>query len=194
MGIKYFKLRIPNPFKVSAKLLIVGALLLLSCSGEEVDPAYVESEYELDGKLYKIVSGMYREKSSESGGPDQLRIVQEVSPGGERDMIILIPVQGSGRLEGSYIYSKTGDIRTYNIVYVRNIKEDDSFEWITNGEMGSPLEIIRAGSEQGQTIYTIRIEDFVLNYGFYDFLGDKWVSLGNKEFSFSYQGTIDPAD
>ena len=187
-------MRIPKPVPFFTKLLITGMLLFLSCAEEEVDPTFVESEYELDGKLHKIVSNLYREKSSEAGGPDQLRLIQEVSAGEERDMIILIPVQGSGRLEGSYIYSKTGDIRTYNIVYVRNIKDDNSFEWITNGEIGSALEIIRAGSEQGKPIYTIRIEDFVLDYGFYDFLGDKWVSLGKKEFSFQYQGSIDPAD
>lgn len=175
-------------------MLAIGFMFCLACSEEEVDPTFVESEYELDGTLHKIVSGMFWAKATETGGQDQLRIVQEVQAGLEKDMILLIPVQGSGKLEGSYIYSKTGDIRTYDLIYVRNIKEDNSFDWITNGDIGSPLEIIRAGSEQGQPIYTIRIEDFVLDHGFYDFLGDKWVSLGKKNFRFQYQGTISSSE
>lgn len=183
-------MRDSNRVWVSARALITGLILFVGCSEEVVDPTFVESEYELDDNLFKIRSEMFWEKVQVEGEEDQLRLVQEIAPGGQKDMIILIPVQGSGRLEGSYIYSKTGDIRTYNIVYVRNIEDDNTFEWITNGDVGSPLEIIRAGTQNGQPVYTIVIEDFILNYGFYDFLGDKWVSLGTKNFRFQYQGPI----
>lgn len=174
---------------------LCGACILFlgfsGCSDEEVDPTFVESEFRLDDALYKIDSNLYWHRPDESGEEDQIRLLQEVSGDGENDMIVLIPVLGSGSLEGSYIFSKTGDIRTYNLVYVRDIDNEKSFEWITNGNLGAPLTIIRAGSENGQPIYTIQIEDFDLNYGFYDFLGDKWVSLGVKKFSFQYQGVIE---
>jgi hypothetical protein len=74
---------------------------------------------------------------------------------------------------------------------VKNIVNENSFDWITDGDMGSTLEIIRAGSRDGKPLYTIRIDNFDLNYGFYDFLGDAWVSLGVKKFKFQYQGIID---
>ncbi len=164
---------------------------LSGCAEEEVDPTFVESEFRLDDALFKIETNLYWQKAGESGEEDQIRLLQEVSDNGEMDMIVLIPVLGSSNLEGSYIYSKTGDIRTYNAVYVRNIENENEFEWITNGNFGSPLTIVRAGSENGQPVYTLKIEDFELNYGFYDFVGDKWVSLGVKKFSFQYQGVID---
>ena len=176
---------------ICARLVILGLLLFSACSDEEVDPTFVESEYELDGELFKIDSSLFWVKADEGGQEDQIRLIQQTSPQGQNDMIVLIPVQGNGKLEGSYIYSKTGDIRTYNIVYVKNIVNENSFDWITDGDVGSPLEIIRAGSRDGKPVYTIRIDDFDLNYGFYDFLGDAWVSLGVKKFKFQYQGLID---
>jgi hypothetical protein len=166
-------------------------LALWGCSDEEVDPTFVESEFRLNGALFKIDGNMYWHRAEQAGEEDQIRLLQEVSTDGEKDMIVLIPVLGSGDLEGSYIYSKTGDIRTYNIVYVRDIENKNSFEWITNGNFGSPLSITRAGSDNGEPVYTLKIEDFELNYGFYDFLGDKWVSQGVKDFSFQYQGVIE---
>lgn len=165
--------------------------VLSGCSDEEVDPTFVESEFRLDDALFKIETNIYWHRTGEAGEEDQMRLLQEVSEDGETDMIVLVPVVGSGTLEGSYIYSKTGDIRTYNVVYVRDIEDKNNFEWITNGNFGSPLTIVRAGSENGEPVYTLKIEDFELNYGFYDFLGDKWVSLGVKNFSFQYQGAIE---
>ena len=151
----------------------------------------VDSEYELDGRLFKIESDLFWVKSGQAGEEDQIRLIQETSGDGDRDMIVLIPVLGNGKLEGSYIYSKTGDIRTYDIVYVKNIKNQNSYDWITNGESGSALQIVRAGSRDGEPVYTLRIEDFDLDYGFYDFLADTWVSKGIKKFRFQYQGSID---
>lgn len=154
----------------------------------------MESEFELDGSLFKIESNLFWEKADGPGEEDQIRLVEQVSENGQKDMIVLVPVLGSGKLEGSFIYSKTGDVRTYNIVYVRNIQSNNKYDWITNGNLGSPLQIVKAGSENGSPVYTIRIEDFDLNYGFYDLLGDKWVSLGTKKFRFQYQGTIDESN
>jgi len=176
---------------IALGIVLLGVLTFAGCSEDDVDPTFVESEYELDGKRYSIDSNLFFTKAAEAGEEDQIRLIQETSPDGQQDMILFIPVQGSGRFEGSYIYSKTGDIRTYNVVYVRNMQSDDSFDWVTNGDQGSPMQIIRAGSQNGEPVYTIIIEDFDLNYGFYDFLGDKWVSLGIKKFRFQYQGTID---
>ena len=171
--------------------LLAVFFALSGCSEEEVDPTFVESQYLIDDTLFKIETNLYWERPKESGAEDQIRLLQEVSGNGEKDMIVLVPVLGTGSLEGSYIYSKTGDIRTYNVVYVRNIEDENNFEWITNGNFGNALTIVRAGSENGEPVYTLKIEDFELNYGFYDFLGDKWVSLGVKKFSFQYQGVIE---
>lgn len=166
-------------------------MVLSACTEDEVDPTIIESEYELDGELFNIDSNLFWVKANEPGEQDQLRLIQQSSPEGKEDMVVLIPVKGTSKLEGSYIYSKTGDIRTYDIVYVKNIENQNSFEWITNGDGGSPLQIIRAGSKDGKPLYTILIDDFDLNYGFYDFLGDAWVSLGVKKFRFQYQGNIE---
>ena len=171
--------------------LFLLCMIWIGCSEEEVDPTIVESEYRLDEQLFEIDTRMFWRSATEPGSEDQLRLLQEVSEDGETDMIVVIPVVGSGKLAGSYIYSKTGDIRTYDVVYVRNIENEKSFEWITNGNSGTPLTIVRAGTENGEPIYTIQIEDFELNYGYYDFLGDKWISLGLKKFSFQYQGVIE---
>lgn len=178
--------------KTKALIAALMALMTLSaCSEDEVDPTVVDSEYELDGRLFKIESDLFWVKSGQAGEEDQIRLIQETSGDGDRDMIVLIPVLGNGKLEGSYIYSKTGDIRTYDIVYVKNIKNQNSYDWITNGESGSALQIVRAGSRDGEPVYTLRIEDFDLDYGFYDFLADTWVSKGIKKFRFQYQGSID---
>lgn len=175
-------------------LSILFTLIFVSCSESEVDPTFVESEYELDGRLYPIDSNLFWKRINEPGTEDQIRLVQTVESDAETDVIILIPVLGNGPIEGSYIYSKTGDIRTYDIVYVRNVDNEEKYEWITNGNQGDPLNIIRAGSENGKPIYTITLDDFDLNFGFYDFLGDKWVSNGIKKFRFQYQGPIDDAN
>lgn len=164
---------------------------LSGCSDDEVDPTFVESEFRLDETLYTIESTMFWKAIREPGEEDQIRLLQEVSEDGETDMIVIIPVLGSGDLEGTYIFSKTGDIRTYNFVYVRDIENENSFEWITNGNSGDPLTITRAGTENGKPIYTLQIENFELNYGNFDFVGNKWISLGVKKFSFQYQGVIE---
>ncbi len=90
---------------------------LLGCSDEQVDPTPVESEFLLDGTLYKIESKMYWQRVEEPGEEDQIRLMQKVSEGGETDMIVVIPVLGSGKLEGSYIFSKTGDNRTGQLTF-----------------------------------------------------------------------------
>ena len=91
---------------------------------------------------------------------------------------------GPGSLEGAYLYSQTGDTRTYDIRYVHGLDEQGEFEWSTNGEEGSQLVIVNEGKVEGVKVYTLRLEQFDLNYGQWDFLNGNWNSFGIKGFNF----------
>ena len=160
----------------------------ISCSGEAEAFLPLESAYTLGGQDYKIESKMYF-IDGVKGEPDQLRLEQNI-PGQEgKDVIVLLPVQGPGEIDGSYLFSKTGDIGTYDLVYLKN-RQGDAYDWITNGDTGAKLKIVYEGIQEGQETYTLILEDFDLNYGNWDFIGGKWNSKGNIPFSFQYQGVI----
>ena len=77
---------------------------------------------------------------------------------------------------------------TYDLVFLHSTDVEESIEWYTNGDNGASLEIIYMGKVDGQEIYRILIPEFTLNYGYWDYLAGKWVSLGLKAFRFSYEG------
>ncbi|WP_424352643.1 hypothetical protein [Lutimonas sp.] len=106
-------------------------------------------------------------------------------------MIMISPVNGPSSLEGTYVYSKTGDIGTYDLKFVHATDGEDELLWYTNGEKGEVLSIQSMGERAGQKIYRIILSDFDLNYGYWDYLAGKWVSLGQKAFRLSYEGPIE---
>lgn len=175
-------------FKIT---LIVMLHLLDSCSSSDTVKEPLVSEYQLENKAYGISTKMYWEKATASGEVDQLRVKELIPDTSLSDLIILSPVPGPSALEGTYVYSKTGDIGTYDLVFVHSIDEEGEYQWLTDGDEGSELIIELDGKVEGQNIYRLLISEFTLNYGYWDFLGGKWVSLGNKPFKLSYQGPVE---
>ena len=172
---------------------VVGALmlvLLVSCSGNDTIKDPLVSEYELSGELFNINTYMYWENANTSGEVDQIRLMEPIPNSSLFDLIIISPVPGPDSLEGNFLFSKTGDIGTYDLVFVHNFDEEDEYQWLTNGENGEGLVIELDGVENGQNIYRLVIPNFTLNYGYWDYLAGKWISEGQKQFKISYQGPI----
>lgn len=76
-------------------------------------------------------------------------------------------------------------------MFVHGVDGDGAYEWLTDGDEGSELVIELDGKVDGQNIYRLVISNFILNYGYWDYLGGKWVSLGHKQFKISYQGPVE---
>ncbi|WKK65133.1 hypothetical protein [Lutimonas zeaxanthinifaciens] len=172
------------------KLLILTYFTISSCSSSDDVVEPLESQYFLDGKQKLIQAEMYRESTGEQGVADQIRLLEPLDDPGLYDLIIFSPVPGASELEGVYIYSKTGDIGTYDLSFVHSTDGNDQWDWYTNGENGLRLEIQYMGKTDGIKQYRIVLDDFDLNYGYWDYLGGKWVSQGFKKFSFSYEGPL----
>lgn len=170
------------------------AATLASCSDSDSPPADLESFYALDGKSFPIRSELFWEETGAESRPDQIRLREPVPGSSVYDLVILTPISGSGDLEGSYVYSKTGDIGTYDLIFVHGVNADDDFEWTTNGESGSRLEIAKVGKVDGRMVYTLQISSFRLNCGYWNYLAGEWVSIDFKEFIYQYQGPIAEAD
>ena len=160
----------------------------LSCSDDGGQFVPLDSAYTLGEQDFKIDSRMYFVKGAK-GEPDQLRLEQTIPGQDGPDVIVFLPVKGPGELEGSYLFSRTSDIGTYDLVYLKN-RNGQSFEWMTNGDSGARLEIVYEGVREGQPTYSLTLSDFDLNYGNWDFIAGKWNSMGNLPFSFQYQGVI----
>ena len=159
-------------------LIFVWILMLSSgagCSSNDSPRETVDNEYSLDGLVTSIETHMYWENSAK-GGMGQLRIEQPLDNTSLRDLIVISPVQGPSSLEGTYIYSRTEDVGTYDLSFVHATDGEDHFAWYTRGDSGAPLEIKSMGKQDGQDIYRILIPSFTLNYGYWDFLAGKWVS------------------
>ena len=172
-------------------VVIMMIFLIVSCSGSDTVKEPLVSEYQLDNKVYSISTKMYWEEADASGEVDEIRL-KELIPGSLlSDLIVISPVRGPASLEGTYVYSKTGDIGTYDLVFVHGIDSDGAYEWFTDGEEGSELVVELDGKVDGEQIYRLVITDFTLNYGYWDYLGGKWVSSGFKQFNISYQGPIE---
>lgn len=172
-------------------LLILIGILLVSCSDSDTIREPLISEYEIDNERFEITTKMFWQDASTSGEADQIRLMQPIVGSSLYDLVILSPVPGPSALEGTYIFSKTGDIGTYNLIFVHATDGEENYEWFTNGDAGAVLEIEPDGRENGQNIYRLVISNFTLNYGYWDYLAGKWVSEGQKQFKISYQGPIE---
>lgn len=171
-------------------LLIFIFFTTFSCSSSDEVVEPLLSQYTLDGSQILIQTEMYRESSGEQGEADQIRLMEPLDDGGLYDLIIFSPVPSASQLEGVYVYSKTGDIGTYDLSFVHSTDGNDQWAWYTNGESGNKLEIQYMGKADGISQYRIVLDDFDLNYGYWDYLAGKWVSQGLKSFSFSYEGPL----
>lgn len=166
--------------------------LVLSCADNETPPEAIENEYVLGDSVNEINTTMYWEYAGPEGGVDQIRLFEPLLDPDVYDLIVLSPVTGPSSLEGSYVFSKTGDVGTYDLKFVHATDGEGTQEWYTNGEDGARLQIRTMGKNQnGQVVYRILLPEFNLNYGYWDYLAGKWVSLGNKAFALSYEGPID---
>ena len=165
-------------------------LVMHSCSDSDGPQQELESLYVLDGNSFPIRSELFWEDAIEAGRPDQIRLWEPIPGSSLYDLVILTPVSGSGELEGSYVYSKTGDIGTYDLIFVHGVNAEEEFEWTTNGESGSRLEIREVGKIDGQLVYTLQVSSFRLNCGYWNFLAGEWVSVDFKDLLFQYQGPI----
>jgi hypothetical protein len=174
------------------KVILIGtAILMVSCSESDTLREPLVNEYEIDLEKSEITTNMYWEEATESGEADQIRLMEPIRESSLYDLVILSPVPGPAELEGTYIFSKTGDIGTYNLIFVHATDGLEDYEWYTNGDIGDVLSIELEGKENGQKIYRLVISNFTLNYGYWDYLAGKWVSEGQKQFKISYQGPIE---
>lgn len=171
-------------------LFFVCLKLLVSCSSSDAPVEPIVNEYQLDGEVFSITSEMSWVKAGGRQAEDQLRLLEPIPDSDLYDLIIFSPKSSSSLLEGSYVYSQTGDVGTYNLEFVHAADGQGELLWYTNGDSGERLEIAYFGKQDGRDVYRVTLSGFVLNYGYWDYLAGKWVSLGQKSFKFSYEGFI----
>jgi hypothetical protein len=138
-------------------ILILTSILLLSCSESDTIKDPLPSEYEIDNEKFEITTNMFWENATASGEADQIRLMEPIPDSSLYDLVILSPVPGPAELEGTYIFSKTGDIGTYNLVFVHATDGLDNYQWFTNGDTGGVLSIEPDGKENGQNRYRLVI-------------------------------------
>lgn len=172
-------------------VLVFSLFLTLSCSDDDSPPEPINNEYELDNTVFEIRTNMYWESDVGQSEVSQISLLEPLTDSSLYDMIMISPVNGPSSLEGTYVYSKTGDIGTYDLKFVHATDGGDELLWYTNGEKGEVLSIQSMGERAGQKIYRIILSDFDLNYGYWDYLAGQWVSLGQKAFRLSYEGPIE---
>lgn len=164
--------------------------LFVSCSGSDAPVEPVANEYVLDGEVFSITTEMSWVEAGSRQAEDQLRLLEPIPDSDLYDLIIFSPRSSSSMLEGSYVYSKTGDVGTYDLEFVHAADGQGELQWYTNGDAGDRLEIELVGKQDGRDIYRVVLPDFILNYGYWDYLAGKWVSSGQKPFKLSYEGFI----
>ena len=171
--------------------LVFSLFLAFSCSDDDKPIEPINNAYELDGATFQIRTNMYWESPDEQGAADQIRLLEPLPDSALYDMILISPVPGPSSLAGTYVFSKTGDIGTYDLKFVHQTDGVDDLLWYTNGDNGEKLQLQLMGKVDGQEIYRILLPDFNLNYGYWDYLAGKWVSLGQMTFTLSYEGPIE---
>lgn len=171
--------------------LFFSLFLAFSCSDDDTPPEPVNNEYELDGTVFEIGTKMYWEFDAGQDNVNQIRLLEPLPESALYDLIMISPVYGPSSLDGTYVFSKTGDIGTYDLNFVHATDGVDDLLWYTNGDLGEKLVIQSMGESNGQDIYRILLSDFDLNYGYWDYLAGKWVSQGKKTFRLSYEGPIE---
>jgi hypothetical protein len=150
--------------------LFASLMLMFSCSGSDTPPEPINNEYELDGEVFEITTEMYWVAIGNQGAVDQLRLLEPMLDSDLYNLIILSPKSSSSSLEGTYIFSKTGDVGTYNLEFVHATDGQSESQWFTNGDSGDRLEIELMGKQDGRDVYRITLSSFTLNYGYWDYL------------------------
>lgn len=174
--------------KIGLSFLLV--LVFLSCSENEEPLPPLENKYVLDGIDHEITTNMYWVPKTISNPSNEIRLNEPVPGSVVTNLIRFSPVAASSEIEGTYVYSQTGDIGTYDLTFVHGLSSDD-YEWYTLGNNGAHLVIEKSGKDNGNVVYRISLTDFELNYGYWDFIASKWVSQGTYSFQFSYEGPIE---
>lgn len=164
--------------------------LLISCSSSDAPPDPLVNEYELDGETFSITTEMTWVEDGGQGAQNQLILREPLSDDSLYDLIILSPRSSSSSFEGTYVYSNTGDVGTYNLEFAHAVDDQGEWQWLTNGDNGDRLEIEYVGKQEGEDVYRIVLPSFILNYGYWDYLAGKWVSLGQKPFKLTYEGVV----
>ena len=163
--------------------------LLSSCSDGDSERESINNEYELDGEVFDITTTMSWVEGDKDVG-EHLSLREPIPDSDLHDLIILTPKSSSSSFEGIYVYSKTGDVGTYNLEFAHAVNDQGEWQWFTNGDGGDRLEIEFVGTLEGEDIYKVTLSGFTLNYGYWDYLAGKWVSFGQKPFRLTYEGVI----
>lgn len=171
-------------------LMILFVLFVWSCSTGDDPKVEVKNEFVLDGVVFEIENNMYWEEDGVQGGEGQLRLTTPLQESDLKDLIVISPVSGPSSLDGTYVYSQTGDIGTYDLTFIHATDGEEQFVWYTRGELGTALEIRSTGRFDGVENYRILLPEFKLNYGYWDYLAGQWVSQGFMEFQLSYEGPV----
>lgn len=128
------------------------------------------------------------------GGTVYLRMLGDVAGQDNPNLIKLLPVAGPNPIHGSYTWSDSGAIGTYDVGMTANYA-GFSYDWTTDsGESNDKLSIqlIYKASNSSNNIYEIILPSYSLNYGNWDWSEGVFKSEGTKTFSVYYRGKIDP--
>ncbi len=171
--------------------LILSLVFVFTGCSEDDDPISEPSEYTLDGVTTYITTSLFWKAGNLSNGTlDHIRLVEPVVNTALYDLFKITPVPGPNDLKGTYIYSRSGDIGTYNLTLSHLWDGGSDFDWTTMGDTGQVLEIKLIVDKGADSIYDITISSFDLNYGNWNYFLNKWVSEGNKHLIFHYRGVI----
>jgi hypothetical protein len=153
------------------KLIFFIALIgcFINCSDSDKKAIIGENEYTIDGVTTEIVEApVWILKNSTNVKHDYIRF--ENPNLNSKDLIKIIPITGPSNLEGTYVYSKSDDIGTYDLILSHNWNGIQEFDWTTNGKNGQVLEIKLIKGSGINRVYDISISNFTLDYGHWNFI------------------------
>jgi len=157
-----------------------------------IDIAEPDNKYVLDGSDMPLTSNAFYYEDPQSGLV-YIRFLADVTGQDNPNLIKLYPVAGPNVIQGTYTYSDSGDIGTYDAGMTSNYA-GFNYDWTTNGDSGLEMEIelVYEGETTIENVYDITLTSYTLNYGNWNFANFTWDSLGTKSFSITYRGVIDP--
>lgn len=157
-----------------------------------IDITEPDNKYVLDGTDLPLTSNAFYYEDPQNLKV-YIRFLADVSGQDNPNLIKLYPVAGPNVLEGTYTYSDSGDIGTYDAGMTSNYA-GFNFDWTTDGDGGQDLkiELVYEGDTTVENVYDITLTSYTLNYGNYNFATGELDSLGTKSFSITYRGVIDP--
>ncbi len=162
---------------------------------EVVPPANI---YIIDGKSIPITSGP--KWSRESDKKIKISFVNQVEAQQGTDVVDLYPVPGANPLEATYLYDGTGvHTGTYLMRITKNFdKNIPSYDWTMDfsGKDGTGdlvIDLIYQDKfDAKNNIYDIRIENYTLSTGYFDWIsGSGFIEENKRSFSLYYRGKID---